>query len=486
MRNAVIAIGKYLFGERYKRLLQSVYVSVILFFSLSMSGFQVEIAPRFLYLTAAVFSAGIMWEALASGRNAELFAGLFVLPFDGRILSSAIVLSFSVYTLVTRTMPVLALFFAVKHWEVPDMALAVFFAAASCVITAGWYTLVFRSGERYGGKEGSAEKTAIRDGRKESLADEFRGRDEGQSKAAEGSSGKDEERCKAAEGSGGRNGRKVLPAVKSVGLMKPLAIVWETALLVVMIILTDSIRTALLMGGCLILAMLRLGWTDVYVFYQPVASAGMIRSRSSKSSKASVLRYLIRVVQFHPVYLMNSLALCVFAGIFPFLLGELKDFYCLPLGFGILCMNTPVCTMLSADPDTEQSLRALPGQPVRFAISYCAFIFLINLIQSSIYLISWQIQNGGLLWPDLLLAIMFALQGALLSAILELKKPIRDWKVEADLWHHPRKYLVPGIMILMGAVIGVWRPLQWIWAAILVLEVIGGWTLPGRALRREG
>ena len=52
-------------------------------------------------------------------------------------------------------------------------------------------------------------------------------------------------------------------------------------------------------------------------------------------------------------------------------------------------------------------------------------------------------------------AIFFALQSAILSVLLEWFFPIRDWKTESDLWHHPRKYIVPAIMLLIAAAIQI-------------------------------
>lgn len=45
--------------------------------------------------------------------------------------------------------------------------------------------------------------------------------------------------------------------------------------------------------------------------------------------------------------------------------------------------------------------------------------------------------------------LLFALQSAILSVILEWNPPIRDWKTESDLWHHPRKYVLPLVMLLV-------------------------------------
>ena len=79
--SAARAICKQLFGAKYERIVRSLLVSVILFFSLFGAGVRITIAPFILYLTATAFSAGIMWQTIGSNRHAETFMGLFMLPF---------------------------------------------------------------------------------------------------------------------------------------------------------------------------------------------------------------------------------------------------------------------------------------------------------------------------------------------------------------------------------------------------------------------
>ena len=141
-----------------------------------------------------------------------------------------------------------------------------------------------------------------------------------------------------------------------------------------------------------------------------------------------------------------------------------------PIGLAILCLNTPICTLLSCDPDLEQAIRMLPRQTGRFCWKYCLFIFAVNSIVASIYLCSWQMVSGGLDFVHVGTLLIFALQSAILSVILEWKHPIRGWKTESDLWHHPRKYLVPLIMLLVAALVGTWTLALWICAAVLLME----------------
>ena len=125
----------------------------------------------------------------------------------------------------------------------------------------------------------------------------------------------------------------------------------------------------------------------------------------------------------------------------------------MPLGFAILCQNTPICILLSCDPDLERAVRTLPGQVARFCSRYCLFIFTVHIIVNSTCLCSWQIQYGNVTGWDFFIALLFAMQSAILSVFLEWQYPIRGWKIESDLWHHPRKYSrFPGLRLR-----GAWR-----------------------------
>lgn len=75
---------------------------------------------------------------------------------------------------------------------------------------------------------------------------------------------------------------------------------------------------------------------------------------------------------------------------------------------------------------------------------------------SCVYLISWQFWHGGVGCAEIIIAALFSLQSAVLSVLLEWLHPIHNWKTENDLWHHPRKYLVPLVMLLLAALAGMW------------------------------
>ena len=207
---------------------------------------------------------------------------------------------------------------------------------------------------------------------------------------------------------------------------------------------------AIVVASCLY--PLRLGRTDAYAFYvQPER-----RRRTVKvHHRYSVWRYLFRYLMSHKNYLVNTAAMWGVACVLPVLFGQMEARFILPVGFAILSLNTPLCILLSCDPALEQAVRFLPGQQKAFCIPYCLFIFGCNLAADIIFLCSWQLQIGGIAPLHLLTVASFALLSAAGSVLLEWYCPIRKWKIESDLWHHPRKYVVPAIMMLLAGLVSL-------------------------------
>ena len=87
------------------------------------------------------------------------------------------------------------------------------------------------------------------------------------------------------------------------------------------------------------------------------------------------------------------------------------------------------------------------------------------------FLCSWQIQIGGVTVQMVITAMFFAMQSAVFSVLLEWFYPIREWKIESDLWHHPRKYIVPAIMLLLAGVVGIFPLIIFILIMLLIVEI---------------
>lgn len=401
--NILKALSKQLFGARYERVIKSLAACLILFLAIRTAEIGMEIAPSILFLTASALSAGIMWQTLHSPGNADRMAGLFMLPFTNRGMTFSFVLAFAGYTLLTKTFPVLALFFAVHEWSVLQTVVVLLCACNGCYTAAAWYTMT---------NEASHHKK-----------------------------------------------RRLMP----------FAVLWCVGMLMAIFFVKKVMVFALIVFASLSLSFLRLLMTDAYAFYRP-ASAKLL-SRRTKGT-GSVLLYLLRYLVTNKNYLMNTAGLCLVGGILPMVLGRFEGLNVMPLGFAILCMNTPICILLSCDYGLEQAVRVLPGQAGRFCTRYVFFIFSVNMAVSSVYLVVWQIQHGGVGGLDIMAAVLIALQSAVLDVLLEWFRPVRNWKIESDLWHHPRKYVVPLVMLPVAGLIGMWPTGIWVLFCIVIAEVL--------------
>lgn len=158
--------------------------------------------------------------------------------------------------------------------------------------------------------------------------------------------------------------------------------------------------------------------------------------------------------------------------ILPHFLEKMESLFVVPIAFAILSLNTPICILLSCDPNLEQAIRFLPNQKKAFCMPYCLFIFFCNMAANVIFLCSWQMKNNNVTALMILTAAFFALQSAILSVLLEWFYPIRNWKIESDLWHHPRKYVVPAIMLLAAGAAQTFPTLIYGLLLLLAIEVV--------------
>ena len=388
------ALSKQLFGAKYESIRKSLLAAVILFFAVHAAELKLEIAPFILYLTSTFFTAGIMWQMVSGSRRKEAMQGVFMLPFENRSFVYSYVSVLGIHTLITKTLPIWALFFAAAKWNGFEVAVAILCGCMACAVTSVAYLMFKRK-------------------------------------------------------------NTVLP------------ILWMVGILAVILFVRQSKAVLAVALVSLIAAALYLYFTNAYEFYHSAATKKSVRHTGHTGS---VFTYLTRYLMANKNYLINTVGLCAIACFLPLLFGEFQGLNMFPLGLAILCLNTPICTLLSCDPDLEQAIRVLPGQAGRFCRRYCLFIFTVNGIVACVYLCSWQFINGGIGLANLGIVVLFALQSAVLSVILEWKYPLRNWKTESDLWHHPRKYLVPLIMLLMVAFVGTWTVILWIWTAVLLIE----------------
>ncbi len=207
----------------------------------------------------------------------------------------------------------------------------------------------------------------------------------------------------------------------------------------------------ILLSADLVVAMLVLLTADPYDFINSFTATAILKS----SQKHSVWEYLFRYMTARKNYLVNTAAMWAVGIVFPFLLRESGADAFLPIGFAVLSINTPLCVLISADSSLREAVHFLPSAKRMFCLPYFSFIALNNVIAYTFYLASFGLQAGGLEPKNIVLAVAFALLGASGSVVMEMRFPLTEWKTESDLWHHPRKYIVPAILMLIAGLICV-------------------------------
>ncbi len=251
-------------------------------------------------------------------------------------------------------------------------------------------------------------------------------------------------------------------------------ILWFAAGIAVMYFLQDAPYFLPVLLGNAVLCILALSFADKYAFFVEEASS----ARTMKSHhRHSVIRYLARYLLLHKNYLVNSGIMIVCACIFPPYFKQFGMDFAYPLGFAVVLVNTPLGILLSCSPATEQTVHTLPGQKRTFCVPYCMFLFFSNMIPTMLYAAVSCILcdcSPAIMFPA---ALFFSMQGAILSVILEWFFPIRGWKQETDLWHHPRKYVMPASMAIVAGLVAtfpivVYGLLLFLAAEIIVLLVM--------------
>jgi len=343
MKMLINAFGKKLFGAKYERFGNALLINLIILGALHSAEIRLTIVPFFLFLTSFAFTAGIMWQSLNSSDNVKYFRNMIMMPFSGRELVFSYVCSLAGYVLITKTLTVWALFFAVGSFNVYEIILAVIVALAGIIFATVLYVIVRH----------------IKDGAR----------------------------------------------------------------------------------------------VDAYIF---------LADREGKAQKAAkshrhgfVMTYLTRYLMSHKNYLVNSLFIWGLALVIPM---AIKSFgsvsndttIFLAIGLGVVSINTPLTILVSCDHNLERGIRTMPNGFERFFLPYGIFLFLNYVFAYTILLISWEIQIGGIGIIHVIFAVLLAILSAGISILLEWFFPLKNWKIESDLWHHPRKYIVPATVMLLA------------------------------------
>ena len=165
----------------------------------------------------------------------------------------------------------------------------------------------------------------------------------------------------------------------------------------------------------------------------------------------SFVFYLLRCFMNNRKYVFNTVLLWIFGSSFSLALSSMSAVF-LPVGFVLMCFNTPLGILLSSDKDLYRQINLLPREARTVFLPYLLFAVIVNLLACGVFLIVWQVAVGSFSVIMILYAFGFSVISAEVTVVLEWKFPLLAWQVESDLWHHPRKYATPFIMLMLASV----------------------------------
>lgn len=189
-----------------------------------------------------------------------------------------------------------------------------------------------------------------------------------------------------------------------------------------------------------VLAVARLATGPPFHLVRPAPPGRAVRSGN----------FFVASVAAQRVVVANGVLLTGFAVLFSVI--SRSSGILLPVAFAVVAVSSPFATLLSADRDTTATFRML-GRPRSLVRQYvlCA--------------VAWfGAANAALLgayaalgWPGLarlaVLAVLTTVVEAAAVPLLEVRFPIRRWSTPRDVWRHPRKYLVPAVVLVVTTLV---------------------------------
>lgn len=396
MKTTFNVFAKKLFGERYNRITKWIFVSVMVYGGLRGAEYKINIAPVIIFFMSALFSAGVMRQAMGSKDNAEYIKNLVMMPFDTKSLMLSFVATLGIHTLLSKVALVWALCFAVCDYSPLVIAGGVIAGVTGILMSA--CAFVWKK-------------------------------------------------------------------------FMPLVLVWGGAVIAVMFILRDQYLTnptsvlilIAIMAVSSIVSLLSLFGADGYLIYDQAENNGAHKSEYKSHKHNLTVAYLLRYLFSHKNYLINTVFIWGVCLIIPHMItgmsenaggGDVFVKTFIYIGFGIVSLNTPLCILVSCDPDLERGIKFLPNGVKSFCVPYGLFLFASNCVSFAVYLVSCHFQLGGIGVRHIICGLVLAALSATGSVALEWFAPIKNWKLESDLWHHPRKYAVPACILLIAGIIG--------------------------------
>lgn len=198
---------------------------------------------------------------------------------------------------------------------------------------------------------------------------------------------------------------------------------------------------------------LALFFVDPYNFM--VTSRSKSKNKSHKKVKGGnllVAKYIFRYITSNKSYLINPAIMLAFVSFMVYQFIDMGFSDGLVIGLALITFNTPLAIIVSSSKGLHKKLNSMPNKIKSFYLPYGVVIFTFNVIFSALLIIIASFLGSPISIKTFIAALIFPIQNAIGVVFLEHNYPILEWRVETDLWHNPRKYIIPLILVLESAV----------------------------------
>lgn len=176
-------------------------------------------------------------------------------------------------------------------------------------------------------------------------------------------------------------------------------------------------------------------------------------AKRSEASNFLVTKYILRYMLSNKSYVISGLFMIAFGCFFAKTLEEIGAQNGCVIAMTMVAMNTPLAIVVSSNRVLKKKLDMMPDSLKGFFAPYAGFLFGYNMLGYCLFLGVMYMLGMEIHLLTLICAVAFALQGAILVAVIEYRWTLVNWKVETDLLHHPRKYIVPLILMVEASLL---------------------------------
>ena len=175
--------------------------------------------------------------------------------------------------------------------------------------------------------------------------------------------------------------------------------------------------------------------------------------KRSGGSFFPIPKYIVRYLLSNKSYIISPLFLLAFAVFFAYNANTSGMPAGAGLAMGLISVNSPIAVIVSSNRNLKNKLDMLPGKAQNFFVPYGFVVAVFFMIIYAIYITAVSIILKNVDYKAIILAPIFSVEAGILNAILESRFPITKWKTEPDLFRHPRKYIIPLIIMFEAAIV---------------------------------